>query len=148
MSVHSHSLVRIEFDIFIVTIVTLVILIVSSIHVWKVRKTHMDAIQKRNAYFGILEEEFNILKSMKSGIHEIIKLNFITSVLVMVGAVSRILDLLCVPGIPKIFFRLPAVVYNVTNPFVYMLIMKDLKEHYLRLLPWRSRRVSQSGDNE
>ena len=95
----------------------------------------MDAIQKRNTYFGILEEEFNILKSMKSGVHEIIKLNVITSLLVIAGAVARILDLLCVPGISKNFFRVPALVFNLSNPFVYAFIMKDLRMHYLRFLP-------------
>ena len=45
-------------------IVALILLIAASLYVLRVRKRHMDEIRKMRRYFGLHEEEFNILKSM------------------------------------------------------------------------------------
>ena len=45
-------------------IVALILLIAASLYVLCVRKRHMEEIRKRRRYFGLHEEEFNMLKSM------------------------------------------------------------------------------------
>ena len=104
----------------------------------------MDSIQKQNAHFGIRQEEFNLLMSMKSRIYEIIQLNIVTSLLVIVGAVARVLDLLCVPGINSSFYKIPSLIFNASNPLVYMFIMRDLRMHYLRFIRRRGRTATQN----
>ena len=56
----------------IFNIMCLLVLIVSSVHVWRVRKKHMVEITKKRKYFGVDQEEFNVLKSLATGIKDMI----------------------------------------------------------------------------
>ena len=121
-------------------IVALILLIAASLYVLCVRKKHMEEIRKRQRYFGLQEEEFNILKSMAVSIRGMIKLNIVTALLVITGALCRLLSLFCVPGVHKQWFRVPGFLFFISNPFVYMCVMKELRNHYLRLVKCKRRR--------
>ena len=100
----------------------------------------MEEIRKRRRYFGLHEEEFNILNSMAVSMRGMIKLNIVTALLVITGAVCRLLNLFCVPGVHKLWFRVPRFLFFISNPFVYMCVMKELRNHYLRLVKCKRRR--------
>ena len=121
-------------------IVALILLIAASLYVLCVRKKHMEEIRKRQRYFGLQEEEFNILKSMAVSIRGMIKLNIVTALLVITGALCRLLSLFCVPGIHELWFRVPGFLFVISNPFVYICVMKELRHNYLRLLKCKRRR--------
>ena len=121
-------------------IVAVILLIAASIYVLCVRKKHMEEIQKRRRYFGVHGEEFNILKSMAVSIREMIKLNIVTALLVITGAVCRLLNLFCVHGVHKLWFKVPVLLFYLSNPFFYICVMKELRNHYLRLLKCKRRR--------
>ena len=134
-SVHRSLATKIEIVLHrTINIVSLLVLIASSFNVWYVRKKHMNEIKKRYRYFGVHEEEFNLLRSMATGIKEAIQMNLLTSLLVLTGAFSRILSLFCVVNIDKMWYRYPAFIFYLSNPFIYMYIMTDLRNHYIRAL--------------
>ena len=122
-------------------IVVLILLIAATLYVLRVRKRHMEEIRKRRRYFGLHEEEFNILKSMTVSMREIFKLNIVTALLVIFRAVCRLLNLFCVHGIHRIWFRVPGLLFLISNPFVYMCVMKELRSHYLRLVKCKRRQT-------
>ena len=121
-------------------IVALILLIVASLYVLRVRRRHMEEIRKRRRYFGLHGEELHVLKSMAVSIREIFKLNIFTALLVITEAVCRLLNLFCVPGVYKYWFRIPGFIFFMSNPFVYMCVMKELRNHYLRLLKCKRQR--------
>ena len=124
-------------------IVAVLLLIAASLYVLCVRLKHMEEIRKRRRYFGVHAEEFNILKSMAVSIREMIKLNIVTALFVITGALCRLLSLFCVPGVHKLWFRVPGILFFISNPFVYMYVMKELRNHYLRLLQCKRQRESE-----
>ena len=107
-------------------------LIFASIWLKIVRDRAAEEIRKRNLYFGIHGEEFSILKRLKGAMRETIQLSFITGTFVIAGSLLTIFNTaLRVKTLwmtSVVFYQL----YLLSNPFVYMFVMKDLRSQYLR----------------
>ena len=107
------------------------LLIFASMWIKKVRDRAAEKIRQRNVYFGI-REEFGILQRLKGTMRETIQLSFITAAILIAGSLLTILDMvlnvktLWMTSI--VFYQL----YLLSNPLVYMFVMKDLRSHYVR----------------
>ena len=108
------------------------LLIFASTWIKKVRDRAAEEIRKRNVYFGIQGEEFGILQRLKGAIRETIQLSFITATILIAGSLLTILNtalnLKRLWMTSSVFYQL----YLLSNPFVYMFVMKDLRSHYVR----------------
>ena len=119
-----------------------VTMLASSFWVEHVRKTHLREIRQRNLYFGVNGEEYNALVSLGRFIVEIIRLNMVTALLILTSAVSALLsistrendqkDMKLVDSGGISITALADLIYLISNPFVYMLVMSDLRKHYVR----------------
>ena len=86
-----------------------------------------------NRYFGIHGEQFNLLREMKGAVREMLQLNLVTFFLIFIGSVlhmisnsysgANVLEF-CSIGVTHL--------YVVSNPFVYLFVMRDLREQYLK----------------
>ena len=122
------------------------LLVFASMWIKKVRDRAVEKMRKRNIYFGIRGEEFGILQRLKGTMRETIQLSFITATILISGSLLTIVNTaLFVKTLwmtSSLFFQL----YLLSNPFVYMFVMRDLRSHYLRYFtgvvrmcrPWNS----------
>ena len=107
-----------------------------SVSLWVkyVRKKIMTNIARMNNYFGIHAEKFNMLKRLKGSIREMVQLSLITSGLILLSSVNLILNqtLMGLTPLKLVSISLDTL-YLFSNPFVYMIVMKDLRCHYCKL---------------
>lgn len=111
------------------------LLIGISLWVQHVRNGHSDAILRLNRHFGVHQEELDHLNKLKRGIKEIMQLSFLTAGFVIVSSVIQIVNALGIEDIYLMRVRIACTqLYVITNPFVYLLIMRDLRRHYFRAI--------------
>ena len=108
------------------------LLIFTSMWIKKVRDRAAEEIRKRNVYFGIRGEEFGILQRLKGAMRETIQLSFITATILIAGGSLTILNTAVNVKTLRMTSGLFHQLYLLSNPFVYMFVMKDLRSHYLR----------------
>lgn len=108
------------------------LLIFASMWIKKVRDRAAEEIRKKNVFFGIQGEEFGVLQRLKGIIRETIQLSFITVTILIAGSLLTILytalNAKTLWMASSVFYQL----YLLSNPFVYMFVMKDLRSHYVR----------------
>lgn len=111
------------------------ILLVSSFWIRRIRNKHEKEIKKRNVYFGIHDERLGILANLKASIADIIKLNLITAVLIVLGVVFYLVKIhqcrMKDCTVSNVYGVLRGL-YIVSNPFLYILSLRELKEQYLK----------------
>lgn len=109
------------------------LLLATSVWVGRIRNNHLKEITRMNRYFGIHGEQFNLLREMKGAVREMLQLNLVTFFLIFIGSVlhmisnsysgANVLEF-CSIGVTHL--------YVVSNPFVYLFVMRDLREQYLK----------------
>ena len=119
-------------------------LIVSSLWVKRVRDRHMEGIIRMNRYFGLHGEKFNLLRSMANGVIELVRLNMLTGGIVIAFSVAGACKAFHFSA--RIVFVIIGLVYNLSNPFIYMLVMADLRKHYMRFFRRFHKRTHPTGD--
>ena len=78
---------------------------------------------------------------MKNGIREIVRLSFITALLIVSAGVAHVVDF-CTSGVDMHeVANVLYLCYVTTNPFVYLFVMKDLRREYGKQLCGRRQRV-------
>ena len=113
-----------------------VFLVCSSLLIQYVRNKHVVAIKKRKVYFGIEDERLGILQNLKLAVMEVIRLNFVTALLVFVGNILDVVDKYYWKGanvplfVATIVFKAS---YMMSNPIVYILTMTELKVQYRKI---------------
>ena len=118
--------------IHVIVILCSVCLIVSALWVKHIRNSHLREIQRRKIYLGTHGEELSVLKSTGASIVEVVRLNMLTAVLLSVISISGIVVTHFRPA--HTVSQIAISVYNVSNLFVYLVVMNDLKEHYMDLI--------------
>jgi hypothetical protein len=119
-----------------------VCLVLTSLWIRRIRNKHVEAIKKRNVYFGIESERLSTLQNLSASVLEIIKLNFMTAVLVIFGNILGVVFNYYLDE-PKNFAMLVVlhvvrILYVLSNPIVYMLTMTDLRKRYSKILNCKS----------
>ena len=108
-------------------------LVVTSVWVKHVRNFHLAAITKQNNYFGIRGEEYHLLRNMKGKVKEIIQLSFMTAVLIISGSVLHIISYYVKNEFLSMVRGCLNALYVITNPFLNMFVMHELRKHYLMI---------------
>ena len=109
------------------------LLLATSVWVRRIRNNHLKEITRMNRYFGIHGEQFNLLREMKGAVREMLQLNLVTFFLIFFGSVLHMISN-SYSGANMLEFCSIGVthLYVVSNPFVYLFVMKDLREQYLK----------------
>ena len=118
------------------------VLLFSSLWVRGVRNQHLSEIEKLNNYFGVHGEEFNLLKRTGNCITEVVQLNIFTALLILAASVTH-LSMIYYKAVTP-FFIGSTVAYILSNPIVYMLVMTDLRTHYLMYMKRLSNKFVQT----
>ena len=106
-----------------------------SVWVKYIRNRIMAEIKKLNVYFGIHGEKLSMMRQLRGAIKEIMQLSFITATLIISAGTFQILYYVVLKH--RIFQMISIylnLLYILTNPFVYMTVMKDLRAHYMTRL--------------
>ena len=119
----------------IVNLLVSLVLITCSLYVRKVRNGHETNINKLTIRFGIHAERLNHLKRLSSSVVDVLKLNMVTSVLIVAGNVSFAFAKYGYPGnkILGVIVRVVIAVYVISNPVVYACTLSKLKKEYVKL---------------
>ena len=105
-------------------------LVCLSLRMFHIRRQHIKLILGRKTHFGVEKEKLDTLRDLKQSIKNVFRLNLATAIIVISANISKICSSyntayfayeLCV------FFT---VIYFASNPFLYALIMSELREHY------------------
>ena len=120
-----------------------VLLIVCSLTVRHIRNNHELDIRRNNNRFGVIAEKLNKLQRLSATIVDIVRLNFVTAALV---ALSNILVTIHVYLYHRknqtihMSFLVSTSLYTISNPFVYVGTMSELRQYYRNLLRCAPRR--------
>ena len=122
------------------------VLLVSSAWVRYVRNKHLNNITKMNRYFGIQAETLDILKSLGKVVKELIQLSFVTAILVLGFTVTRGFQYYFGIQVIGWMYYLTKQMYLISNPFIYMFVMTDMRKcyatYYTAFKRWLHRRPS------
>ena len=113
-------------------------LIFASLWIRYIRNKHQKEITKRQVYFGVEQERLHVLQRLKTTILDVIKLNFVTSFLLICSSLVKVSFVYGVavktPLLGLFVSRILLVVYVASNPFVYICSMSDLRGEYKKLI--------------
>ena len=121
-----------------------IIMLTCSLYIRNVRNTHELEIRQRNVYFGITEERLHVLQRLTTSVVDVIKLNVMTSVLVIAGIFLRLLYKYVYRRQSREAFAallLLNSLYVISNPVLYAFTMTGLKSEYKKTVKGWVRRV-------
>ena len=106
-----------------------------------IRKKHITDIKSRRSRFGVEAEKLNLLQSLKCSIHDVMKLNIFTVIVILLIAISSFL-LLSVRVVSFLRLRnLAFSIYVVSNPVIYISVLSELRSE-IKYFLCRTGRVS------
>ena len=92
-----------------------------------IRKKHITDIKSLRSRFGAEAEKLNLLQSLKRSIHDVMKLNIFTVIVILLIAISSFL-LLSVEVVSFLRMRnLAFLIYVVSNPVIYISAIRELR---------------------
>ena len=129
---------RLSYDIIHYSIVvsSSLILSVLSLHIIRIRRKHVKDMRKRSTHFGIVSEKLNMLSKLKESMKDVMKLNIVTIILVLSSNIAKLYNNYFAPTnqyatvLKIIIFS----IYFISNPFLYAVIMTELRQQYVILL--------------
>ena len=128
---------RLSFDIIHYSIVvsSSIILISLSLHTVRIRRKHVKDMRKTSRRFGIVSEKLNTLTRLKESMKDVMKLNIVTVILVISSNIAKFYSNYFAPTkqyviISMIMFG----IYVISNPFLYAVIMTELRQQYIIFL--------------
>jgi hypothetical protein len=122
-----HSIVRFLFCF---------IFLVCSLHVRNVRNRHEEAIRKQRRYFGVQAEQMDMLQHVRTSVVDIIRLNVTTAVTVFLGTLLMLMwSYGFLKGSSHVFISVKVVYvfYLCSNPVLYIMVTKKLREEYRKV---------------
>ena len=128
---------RLSSDIIHYSIVVLssIILISLTLHTIRIRRKHMKDIRKTSRRFGIVSEKLNILSKLKKSMNDVMKLNIVTVILVISSNITKLYSNYFNPGKQYVTISLITFgIYIISNPFLYAVIMTELRQQYVIFL--------------
>ena len=105
-------------------------LLVSSAWIRRIRNKHSAAIAREEVYFQTNEEK-KFWERVKKATKEVVQLSWMTSILILAGSSLHITDLYARTSAIHLVGIFINNVYGLSNPFVYMFVMRDLRKHYI-----------------
>ena len=120
---------------YIIVVFSIIILIYVSLHTIRIRRKHVKNIRKTSRRFGIVSEKFNMLSKLKKSMKDVTKLNIVTIILVISSNIAKLYSNYFAPTkqyvtISTIMFA----IYVISNPFLYAVIMTELRQQYVIFL--------------
>ena len=106
-------------------------LVCLSLRMLHIRRKHIKFILGRKTHFGAEKEKLDKLRELKQSIKNVFRLNLATAVIVISANICRIFSSYTTAYAAYILTVLFSVIYFSSNPFLYALIMSELREHYL-----------------
>ena len=128
---------RLSYDIIHYSIVVSSSLILSllSLYTLRIRRKHLKDIEKTHRRFGIVSEKLNILSKLKESMKDVMKLNIITVILVISSNIVKLYSNYFAPT--KQYVTILKIIifsiYIISNPFLYAVIMTELRRQYIIL---------------
>ena len=120
---------------YIIVVSSSIILISLSLYTIRIRRKHVKDMRKTSKRFGIVSEKFNMLSKLKKSMKDVMKLNIITVILVISSNIVKLYKDYFSPTkqyvtISMIMFA----IYIISNPFIYAVIMTELRQQYVSFL--------------
>ena len=112
------------------------VLIAFSLWIRWIRNYHSTAIERRQNYFRVDKERVQLWISIKRATKEVLQLSWITALFVIVGSFLRIIDFFAWNQACHILGLVVNYLYSLSNPFVYIFVMTDLRKQvffYIRI---------------
>ena len=109
-----------------------IILISPSLHTISIRKKHVKDIRKTSRRFGIVSEKFNMLSKLKKSMKDVLKLNIVTVILVITSNITKLYGSYF--NTAKQYENISFVTFAIyigSNPFLYAVIMTELRQQYV-----------------
>ena len=112
-----------------------IILISLSLHTISIRRKHVKDIRKTSRRFGIVSEKFNMLSKLKKSMKDVMKLNIVTVILVISSNITKLYSNYFNPTKEYVTISLLILAfYIISNPFLYAVIMTELRQQYVIFL--------------
>ena len=128
---------RLSCDIIHYSIVVSCSLILSllSLYTLRIRRKHVKDIEKTHRRFGIVSEKLNMLGKLKESIKDVMKLNIVTIILVIFSNIAKLYSNYFAPTkqYAATLNIMIFCIYFISNPFLYAVIMKELRRQYIIL---------------
>ena len=105
-------------------------LVCLSLRMLHIRRKHIKFIMGRKTHFGAEKEKLDILRELKQSIKNVFRLNFATAAIVISANICRICSSFTTAYAAYLLSVLFTMIYFSSNPFLYALIMSELREHY------------------
>ena len=103
-----------------------IILVFLSLRMLHIRRGHIKAIMAMKTHFGADKEKLDKLKNLKQSIKDVFRLNIATAFIVIASNISKLFSGYTSGYATSVLFT---VIYFISNPFLYALIMSDLRKH-------------------
>ena len=132
---------------YFVRFLCIVFLLVCAFYIRNVRNAHKRTIKERSRYLGANGEPANHVKRIKSSMADVIRLNIITAFTVLLlTSTSAMFYYGTWSGSPVVRELMIDTngFYLISNPIIYILVIKNLRKEYRRILRCRKARVSAS----
>ena len=112
-----------------------IILISLSLHTVRIRRKHVKDIRKTSRRFGIVSEKFNMLSKLKNSMKDVMKLNIVTVILVISSNMANFYSTYFDTAKQyKTISTIMLAFYIISNPFLYAVIMTELRQQYVIFL--------------
>ena len=105
-------------------------LVCLSLRMLHIRRKHIKLIMGRKTYFGVEKEKLDTLRDLKQSIKNVFRLNLATAVIVISANICKICSSYTTSYAAYLLYVLFGIFYFASNPFLYALIMSELREHY------------------
>ena len=117
---------------YIIVVSSLIILISLSLHTIRIRRKHVKAIRKTSRRFGIVSEKLNMLSKLTKSMKDVMKLNIITVILVIASNIVKLYNDYFAPTMQYVIIStIMFAIYIISNPFLYAVIMTELRQQYV-----------------
>ena len=120
---------------YIIVVSSSIILISLSLHTIRIRRKHVKDIRKTGRRFGIVYEKLNMLSKLKKSMKDVMKLNIITVILVIASNIVKLYNNYYAPTKKYVIIStFMFAIYIISNPFLYAVIMTELRQQYVIFL--------------
>ena len=101
-----------------------------SLRMFHIRHKHIKLILGTKTHFGVEKQKLDKLRDLKQSIKNVFRLNLATAVILISGNICRIFRSYTTSYAAYLLTVLFYIIYFASNPFLYALIMSELREHY------------------
>ena len=105
-------------------------LVCLSLRMFQIRRKHIKLILGRKTHFGVEKEKLDKLTDLKQSIKNVFRLNLATAVIVISANICKLCNDYTKAYAANELTALFNALYILSNPFLYVLTMSELREHY------------------